>query len=364
MAVRLLILFLSLVYLGCGAKQPPLAPPSLQPQPGGSVRAYFDDAEGPMPSDREQAVADVLGAGFFVEATEPGVLESNDARDDGVPLLDEIVLLDTATDPALLARLGQLDLALVYGREAARIRDDRRAMHNTMTRFPPWDRTYALWLNPGPGRRWTRDPEFRAWLRRQIDRESMARFVFAGEAEPAEGLWYVKSAATESRWRVPAGIRPRVTLSLDESDPTASAVAARVKAEIEGHGVDIDLERLPADTLRRRLVSGQTHAALLVHRPMGRDPIVAMKETLAPIGAPVADALDMLDDGTDEPERIGREIFAANAELLALEGEGHGRNRLIPMVRVHAWLFAAAGLHDVTTGEPPRLTLERAWWSR
>lgn len=361
---RLLILFLSLVYLGCGARQPPLAPPSVQPLPGGSVRAYFDATEGPTLSDREQAAADALGHGFFVEGTVPGVLERNDARDDGVPLLDEIVLLDTATDPVLLARLGQADLALVYGREAARIREDHADNQGTMTRLPAWDRTYALWLNPGTGRRWTRDPEFRAWLRQEIDRESMARYLFAGEAEPAEGLWYARTAVGESRWRVPAGIRPRVTLSFDESDPLAAAVAARVKAEVEEQGVGIDLEELPADALRRRLVSGETHAALVAHRPMGRDPIAAMKETLAPIGEPVADALEMLDDGSEEPETTGREVFAANAELLALEGAGHGRNRFIPLVRVRAWLFAAPGLHDAATGQPPRLSLERAWWSR
>ncbi|MDX1389311.1 MAG: hypothetical protein R3344_08975, partial [Acidobacteriota bacterium] len=238
MAARPLIVFFCIVCVGCGAARPPWGPGGA-PHEGGSVRLWLDDADGSTPSDRERVLDLAIEEGYFTVGTEPGVLRKNGSRADRLAYLDEVVLLDSGgADPALLARLGQLDLALVYGRRAARIREDLAATGGTMTRLPGWDRTYLLWLNPGTGRRWTRDPEFRAWLRGQIDGEEMVEYVFAGEAEPAHGPWSVqRSTDVESRWRVPTGIRPRVTLSLDEDDPLASAVGARLKAEIEELGV-------------------------------------------------------------------------------------------------------------------------------
>jgi hypothetical protein len=269
-------------------------------------------------------------------------------------------------DPGVLAGLGQIDLGVVYGRDAARMIDAADRSGGRTTRLPGWDRIYLLWLNPGPGRRWTRDPAFRAWLRDRIDREILADYLFGGEAVPVDGL-LAKTAesgpAAKSSWRVPSETRPRLSLTFDASDPSAGALASRIKAVVESHGVAIDLEGVDTSTLASRISAQKIHAAVLKRRSHGADPVEDLQAVLRPLGEPVLDALEILDRGSRErPGSSARVAAARAAERLVVDGDGPGRFRVVPLVRVHAWLFSAPGLRDVTHGEPAELSLANAWW--
>jgi len=267
-------------------------------------------------------------------------------------------------DPAVLAGLGQIDLGIVYGRDAARMIAAAAKTGGRATRLPGWDRTYFLWLNPGPGRRWTRDPAFRSWLRERIDREILVEYLFGGEAVPVDGLL---PGATETRpvaassWRVPSGTRPRFSLTFDASDPDAAALASRIKAVVEGEGVAVDLEGV--ETAGSQALGQETHAALRRVPSRGVDPIIALQDALQPLGEAVLDALEILDRGGREgPGSAERAAAAREAERLVTEGDGPGRFRVVPLVRVRAWLFSAPGLRGVTRGDPAELSLASAWW--
>jgi hypothetical protein len=357
-----LIVALSLVYVGCGPRRPPAEEHGRTPAgpvPGGSVRAYFDD------SDLVRVTTSI--GDLFVPGPEPDVFERSDRETAGGPWLDAVRFIDPeGADPVILAGLGQIDLAVVYGRDAARMLDVTRETGGLMTRLPRRDRTYVLWLHPGPGRRWTRDPAFRTWLRERIDREAIVDYLFGGEAVPVEGLLQgasdtVPVAATT--WRVPSGIRPRVSLTFHEGDPNAAALASRIKAVVDGHGVAVDLEGVEMATFLTRVRDQQTHAALLVIRSPSADPILELQEVLRPLGEPVLDALEVLDRGNREsPGSARRAAAAREAERLVIDGDGPGRYRLVPLVRVHAWLFTAPGLRGVARGDPAELSLGSAWW--
>jgi hypothetical protein len=327
--------------------------------PGGTVRAYFDD------SDRVRVTSRV--GGLFVPGNDPGLFERADRGSGVAPWLDAVRFVDPdGADPGVLAGLGQIDLGVVYGRDAARVIDAAANRGGRTTRLPGWDRTYFLWLNPGPGRRWTRDPVFRSWLRGRIDRGTLVDLLFAGEAVPVDGLLPGTTATglgAAASWHVPSGTRPRLSLTFDGGDPDAAAIAARIKAVVEGDGVTVVLEGVETPGLLKRIRRQETHAAVLVIRSPDADPIVALQKVLQPLGEPVLDALEILDRGSRErPGSAAREAAARNAERLVIDGDGPGRFRIVPLVRVHAWLFSAPGLRDVTRGEPAELSLASAWW--
>jgi hypothetical protein len=79
------------------------------------------------------------------------------------PYLQRIVRV--AGDPLLLFNLGEVDLAVTYGREAELLATGTNKPLE-MARLPGQDRIYYLWLNPAS--RWTNDPTFRRWLAGRI----------------------------------------------------------------------------------------------------------------------------------------------------------------------------------------------------
>ena len=302
---------------------------------------------------------DTPGCGPFRPGPFSGILERN-PHYLRVALLDSVELAnDVGQDPVALAALGQIDLAVVYGRDAARIRKDGHVLTPVPRRAP----VYALWLNPSAGRRWTRDPAFREWLDEHLDREGMVRYLFSGLGEPVSGLLSADGAdtpdATPSPWSVPRGIHPRLTLSFDVDDPDIAAVAARVKAEIEQEGVVIELDGVSASELAERLHDQDVHAALVAYRPLTPDPVLGLQEFFTSFGTGAEDVVEVLRQaGLESPGSESRLRAAQRAEqLLTVDG-----GCLIPLVRVFGWAFVSPRLADAIGGDPRDIDLERAWW--
>ena len=278
----------------------------------------------------------------------------------GRPILDRIELVEAGSaDPSLLLRLGEVDLAVVYGRAVSRLLQEGLEGY-TIRRLPSWDRVYALWLSPGPLNRWTRDPSFRRWLSERIDRAAMVNYLFAGQGEPARGLiagGELSEAENVPNWKVPPVTRPRLTLTFDGGDAHAASLAARVKADLDHAGLNIGLDGADTEQLHRRLSREQIHVALLLHRPATSDPVLALAETLGGVGG-TADTVRSLEAGSLEAAGTpARKEAALRAERRLLEN-----HRLVPLVRLHAWLVMDQDLVDVEAGPSGVLGMERAGW--
>jgi len=240
------------------------------------------------------------------------------------------------TDPALVLRLGEADLAVLYGRAASSLLGENE--HSVrMRRAPGWDRTYFLWS--GSRARWVNDPAFRRWLAGTVRRESLLQFLFDGRGVAAHSL----SAPASPILPPPAGtpfVRdapPRLSLRFDGNDPRAQSIAARIKAELETHGLVLTLLERDARELGEDLRSRELELALWVHRATDGDARESLGRTLRRLGQ----------DG-DAP-------FGTERSLL-LQG------RLVPIVRLDAWLATRRALKGVRPGNYGELRLDRARW--
>ena len=98
--------------------------------------------------------------------------------------------------------------------------------------------------------------------------------------------------------------------------------------------------------------------ALVAHRPPVTDPVLAMQETLSPLGDSVAQAWELLERAAwwaGEEERLSAVRFAEDTLLRPA--------RLVPLVRLHAWLVVRSDLEGVSTGPWGVLRLDRARWA-
>ncbi len=270
----------------------------------------------------------------------------------------ELVQAQDREAAALISR-GQVDLAIVYGATADTLLD-ADAPPVRLERIPGWDKVYALWLNPAS--RWVNDPRFRRWLAGTIDREAMVRLVFGGRGEPAFRLrtgddetlpW----PATAGRPIAPSS-SPRLVLTFDGEDPHARSIAARIKAVLEQDGLVLDLEPRSGDERRAWLESG-FQMALVAHHPPIADPVLGLQHTLWPLGQAAADAFQRLDRASRiSPDHRRHERAALVEDSLLAEA------RLIPLVRLHAWLVRHNDLTGISAGRYGILRLERAEWVR
>lgn len=251
--------------------------------------------------------------------------------------------------------IGSFDVAFLWGRAAERLlagRDERVQLQ----RIPRWDTVYALWLVAD--RRWTNDPSFRRWVRNRLDRESMASYLYGEQAEAAYGLTDRGGATSETvRRPFSAASSPRLTLVFDEADAHAANLAARVKAVLEQANVDLRLEPHARADLRRALDEGRSQMALVAHRPPVNDPVLSLLDTLWPLRAVAREETRRLIRATRIGDPTRRRERAAEIEAAMLEDA-----RLVPLVRLHAWLARDTALSRVEVGAHGVVQLDRTEW--
>ncbi len=247
------------------------------------------------------------------------------------------------TDPGLMLRLGEADLAVLYGRAAGGLIDsgERRLR---LSRAPGWDRTYFLWSEPR--HRWLNDPALRRWLAGILEREPMLRFLFDGRGsaayslsspDPVAPIWAEPGPAPFARHA-----RPRLSLRFDRQDPHAASIAARVKAVLDAHGVELALLPRLAEELIDGLRSKEAELTLLVHQATSEDAVEALDRTLR--------RLDPAEAEGATPAQVERSLLE--------------QARLVPLVRLEAWLARSHRLEGVRAGTYPVLRLETARWRR
>jgi hypothetical protein len=269
------------------------------------------------------------------------------------------IVLDSASidDDLAASATGAFDLAFSWGRAAGRLlagRDERLRLQ----RIPRWDTVYALWLVAD--RRWTNDPSFRRWVSTGLDRESMASYLYGEQAEAAYGLTDQDGETPETvRRPFSAASSPRLTLVFDEADAHAANLAARVKAVLEQENVDLRLEPCAGGDVRRALDEGRSQMVLLAHRPRVDDPVLAMLDTLWPLRAAAFEETRRLVRATRIGDPARRRERAAEIEAAML-----GDARLVPLVRLHAWLARNTALSRVEVGARGVVRLDRAEWVR
>jgi hypothetical protein len=247
---------------------------------------------------------------------------------------------------------GEIDLAVVYGRTAQEI-PPRSPLRKR--RLEAWDKVYALWVDPQA--RWVNDPVFRRWIAARIDRESMARYLFGEQAQATGGL-----LDREVHARSPVVGRPfsstsspRLSLSFDARDPHAASIAARVKAVLERESPNLRLE-LVDDAGRPR---DGSQLVLLGHHPPVSDPLLSLLDTLWPLRGMAAEDIRRLLRATRIDDDVRRRARALEIERRLIEDA-----RLLPLVRLHAWLVDRSGLSGVDVGRYGVLRLENAEWVR
>jgi len=301
----------------------------------------------------------VEGPGPFVEGG--GLFPANPAHTAAGPRLDAVRLVEGALDPALLFDLDEVDVALVHGRTVEEIRAAEPPPAE-LQRVPAWDEVWFLWLSGS--HRWVNDPAFRSWIANRIDRAGLARFLYADHAAPAFSL--DADGPRAPLWAPPphgrpfAGAsRPRLELFLRQGDSEGARIAARLREELGLAGVELGVRAVGRDALREALGRDEPALTLLAHRPGSQDPVLRLTETLAELGPGSAAALRSLAEGAR------RETPALRADAAWLVQHGLLVNaRLVPLLRVEAWLALRPGLRDVVAPCAGRLELGRARWER
>jgi MarR-like DNA-binding transcriptional regulator SgrR of sgrS sRNA len=278
--------------------------------------------------------------------------------------LDRVDAPSSSADARLLARLGEIDVAVVYGREASGFLDasDPSEVEGfAIERLEAWDRVYHLKLERSL--RWTRDPAFRRWLSRTIDRTAMMRYLFDGHGQwPCDLLGHCGEAASAPedpgpRWRVPSGVRPRIALTFDERDRIASDIAARIKADLESAGVGVDLDPRTRDEIERAAAGRALQALLTFRRSWTADPVLTLLEVVGPLDTVRDDVGSALAAAAREPlKSAGRAAAAREIQDRILRDAA-----VVPLARVDAWIVTAPGL-ALDPGASPSLDIARGGW--
>jgi hypothetical protein len=167
------------------------------------------------------------------------------------------------------------------------------------------------------------------------------------------------SAARGSAAGVAAALPPTgVALAYEESDAAARRIASRLKAVLDGIGLDLVLEAVGPGAVVRD-PDGRERVLLVRHVAAVEDPILALQDLLVSLGQEGSPAWQALDGATilDEPEH--RADAATSVERGLIEGA-----YLVPLVRLEAWVALAPGLAGLRVESNGALRFERARWVR
>jgi MarR-like DNA-binding transcriptional regulator SgrR of sgrS sRNA len=291
-----------------------------------------------------------------------GYLRPNPLYPGTGPYVDRVEWVRVERDPALPIQLGDTDAAIVFGDVAQVVADDPGAGQVDLRRLPEWDRTYFLWLDPD--KRWFNDPEFRRWLAGADDRNKMLEYLFAGRGERAFSLSRGGAAAPRYELKpdrpLDAQSVPRLDLVCDAGDPLALTIASRLEAVLSTRGVELTVVPVDATELRRVVTNGDAGMALLAHHPTMSDPVLALLETVWWLGPAAQPERDELQEAGSEisPQRLEeRRASAWKTEDALLENA-----RVVPLVRLHAWLARDPRLAGVRSGGDGVIHFDEAWW--
>ena len=280
---------------------------------------------------------------------------ANTTLGDGAPYVDRIDTVDKGA-PALLFKLGDVDLAVVQGHDVRTL--EALPDRVTLSRAPAREPTYFLWLHPA--NRWLAVESFRRWLA-GVDRPKIIDLLFDGRGSRAYALRAEGTAVPLYEGRpdppFPETSEPRFVLRFDRSDPSAELLAARMRAELGTSNVELQVEGVEAEDLLDRLARGDIEAALLRHRPESPDPILALLGTVWWLGEQAeAETLALL-DATRLEDPLARAEAATEIERVLLADAC-----LVPLVRLESWLAVRTGLAGVRVDPDGTLRLDGAWW--
>jgi len=282
------------------------------------------------------------------------VLEANPYARRASPRLEGVRLVRGDDRSRRFFEDGEADLGVVYGRRAAALLAARPSGFRA-ERAAGWDKSYGLWFDSNS--RWVSDPAFRTWIGAVVDRETMLALLFDGQGELVEGL--ADGAVAEFEGVVPprpfgASSAPHLSLAYDAGDRDATRIAARIKAVLEAQRVAVELKAVP-----HLANHGSSAAVLIVHRPPVEDPLLGLQDTLSPLGPSARATMERLQLASRDADPA-RRSNAANVvwrELLA-------RQRIVPLLRLHAWFVVDSRVKNVEPARWSRLDLQSARWSR
>ena len=299
------------------------------------------------------------GPGPYRQMPDGSLSAKTDYPGDG-PYVNSVVPLVVEGHSPLLLRLGDAHLAVTFGPTADSLIDDP-VPDLRLERLPAWDRTYFMWMNPDE--RWVNDPVFRRWVAGTIDRDEMVAYLFDDRGKRAFSLSYDGSTVPVYPLRADRPLspmtEPRLRMIYDATDPYSETVAHRVRAVLETQQVELSLVPMERDALREALRAGDVEIALLAHRPGSEDPVLALEGTVWWLGEGAADARALLVEasGIDSRQVAARAEGARKAEELLLADA-----RVIPLIRLHAWLAYRASLAGLDPGADGEFRLEETWW--
>ena len=141
-------------------------------------------------------------------------------------------------------------------------------------------------------------------------------------------------------------------MSFDGDDPHARSIAARIKAVLERERAGVRLELVGHERDGSQLT-------LVTHHPPVADPLLALLDTLWPLRGMANDEIRRLLRATQIDDSDRRAQRASEIEGRLIEDA-----RLVPLIRLHAWLAQRSDLSGVDTGRYGVLRLERAEWVR
>jgi hypothetical protein len=293
------------------------------------------------------------GPGPFLPERRGDGLAGNPLHAGGAPFVERFFLRnDPGIDADLLVEAGEVQAAILLGRPAGSLR--RRAPEGVrVERAPGWDRTYALLINP----RRVPDAAARALLARAVDRDGMVRLLFDRQGEAAGSLLDPSAPVPPPADPADRGHGAKLVLRFDRTDPMAGSIAARLKASWEQRRFALDLDGSDPPDLREAIEDGAHGVALVLHQPAVADPVLALQDSLDDVGAGLEDAQRQLRDAAALEDPAARLAAALAAEAGAIAD-----HRLVPLVRLQAWLARDARLVGIDPSAPGTIRLGDAFY--